>query len=242
LTIAPRLQRLTGVALVLTAAAAVLGSSFGDPLIESHDDREKFIEQVENAADRIPVIYAFQIVEVARGFLAVAAGVGLYLLLRERARGVGLAGLLLFVLSGVFAAGQAFVGAGMVRAADDYVGGGLAGIGSGSEDVLELIRVLAVLHFGNFLTAFAALGIGAAAFGFGLAWSAGIAPRWLGWLGLLAGGLLVLTPLAVTVDVLFFPFFFGAILTIVWLLAAGLWLALRPPGARAGVGRQHSLG
>jgi hypothetical protein len=54
---------------------------------------------------------------------------------------------------------------------------------------------------------------------------------WLGWLGLVAGVLLLLTPLAVTVEVLFLPFFFGAILTIAWLLAAGLWLALRPPVA-----------
>jgi hypothetical protein len=107
-------------------------------------------------------------VEVAAGFLAVAAGLGLYLL-RERARGMALAGLLLLVISCVLEAGKAFVGAGMVRAADDYGGGGLAGIGSGSEDVLELIRVLAVLHF-------------------------------------------------------------GTILTLIWFLATGLWLALRPPG------------
>jgi hypothetical protein len=32
----------------------------------------------------------------------------------------------------------------VVRAADDYMGGGLAGIGTGSNDALELIRVLAV--------------------------------------------------------------------------------------------------
>ena len=227
----PRLQRLTGVALVLTALAVVLGALLGDPLIESHDDKEKFLEQVETAADRIPVVYAFQIVEVASGFLTVAAGLGLYLLLRERARAMALAGLLLFVLSCVFEAGRAFVGAGMVRAADDYVGGGLTGIGSGSEDVLELIRVLGVLHFANFLTAFATLGMGAAAFAYGLAWSTGAVPRWLGWLGLVAGALLVLTPLAVTADVLFVPFFFGAILTFAWLLAAGLWLVLRAPVA-----------
>jgi hypothetical protein len=238
----PRLQRLTGVALLLTGLAVALGAVLGDPTIENHDDREKFVEQVEAAADRIPVIYAFQVVEVVGGFLAATAGLGVYLMLRERARGAGLAGLLLFVVSGVFAAGRAFVGAGMVRAADDYVGGGLAGIGSGSEDVLELIRVLAALHFGNFLTAFAALGIGAAAFAFGLAWSTAVVPRWLGWLGVLAGGLLVLTPLAVTVDVLFFPFFFGAVLTIVWLLASGLWLALRSPGVRTAAGQQGSLG
>jgi hypothetical protein len=154
-------------------------------------------------------------------------------MLRERARGMALPGLLLFVLSCVFNVGRAFVGAGMARAADDYVGGGLAGIGSGSEDVLELIGVLAVLHFGNFLAAFATLGIGAAAFAHALAWSTGVAPRWLGWLGLLAGALLVLTPLAVTADILFLPFFVGVILTIAWLLAAGVWLALRPPSASA---------
>jgi hypothetical protein len=238
----PWLQRLTGGTLLLTALALVLGAVLGDPTIESYDDREKFLEQVENAADRIPVIYAFQVVEVVSGFLTIAAGLGLYLLLRERARGAGLAGLVLFAVSSVFEAGRAFVGAGMVRAADDYLGGGLVGIASGSEDVLELIRVLGVLHFGYFLTAFATLGIGAAAFAYGLAWLTGIAPRWLAWLGLLAGVLLVLTPLAVTVDVLFLPFFFGAILTLVWLLAAGLWLALSPPGARVADGEQGSPG
>lgn len=154
--------------------------------------RRSFVEQVENATDRIPVIFAFQVVEVASGFLTLAAGVALYLLLRERARVTALAGLLLFAVSCVSEIGRAFVGAGMVRAADDYSGGGLAGIGSGSGDVLELIRVLAILHFGYFLTAFAALGLGAAAFAYGLAWSTGIAPRWLGWFGLAAGALLVL--------------------------------------------------
>jgi succinate dehydrogenase/fumarate reductase cytochrome b subunit len=84
--ISARLHRVTGVALLLTGLAVVLGALFGDPTIESHDDREKFVEQIENAVDRIPVIYAFQVVEVASGFLTVAAGLGLYLVLRDRAR------------------------------------------------------------------------------------------------------------------------------------------------------------
>jgi succinate dehydrogenase/fumarate reductase cytochrome b subunit len=226
-----RLQRITGVALVATALSVVLGAVLGDPTIESHDDREKFVEQVENAADRIPVIYVFQGVEVVSGFLTLAAGLGLYLVLRERARVAALSGLLLFVVSCMFEAGRAFVGAGMIRAADDYLGGGLAGIGTRSTDVLELIRVLAVLHFGYFLSAFAALGLGAAAFAYGLAWPTGILPRWLGWLGLVAGTLLLLTPLAVTIDILFLPFFVGAILTVVWLLDAGLTLSLRRRGS-----------
>jgi hypothetical protein len=231
-----RLQRLTGFTLVLTVLAAVLGSSLADPAIESHDDRAKFLEQVEDTADRIPVIYVFQVVQVASALLTVAAGLGLYLMLRERARASGLAGLLALLASAVFVAWEAFVGAGMVRAADDYAGGGLGGIGRGSEDVLELIRVLAVLHFATFLTAFATLGMGAAAFAYGLAWATEAAPRWLGWLGVVAGLLLLFTPLALTIDVLFFPFFFGATLTLVWLLAAGVWLLLRPPAA-AGIAR-----
>jgi len=220
-------HRLTGVALVLTGLAVLLGALLGDPTIESHDDRERFVQQVESAADRIPVVYAFQIVEVVSGFLTLAAGVGLYVLLREAARATALTGLLFFTVSCVLETGRAFIGAGMIRAADDYTGGGLEGIGSGSEDLLEFIRVLAVVHFGFFLTAFAALGLGAAAFAYALGWSTHVAPRWLGWLGLAAGALLLLTPLAVTTDVLFLPFFVGSILTILWLFAAGLWLAIR---------------
>lgn len=224
------LQRLTGLALLLTAVAVIVGHLFGDPTVESHDDRAKFLEEVENAADRIPAIYAFQVVEVVTVLPAVLAAVGLYLIVRERAAAAALAGLLLFALSGVFHAGTGIVGAGMLRAADDFAGGGLGGIGTGSPDALELIRVLAVLHFGNFLAGFATLGLGAAAFAYGLAWPAGLLPRWLGWLGLVAGALLLFTPLAVTVDLLFLPFFLGAILTLVWLLAGGLWLTLRSPG------------
>jgi hypothetical protein len=89
-----RAERITGVLLVLTAAATVLGN-IGDPYVESHDDRTKFVEQVTDAADRIPLIYVFQAADVVRVFMAVGAGVGLYLLLRQRARGVGLAGLLM---------------------------------------------------------------------------------------------------------------------------------------------------
>jgi hypothetical protein len=227
------LTRLTGIALILTGITAALGATLGDPAIESHNDRERFVEQVADAADRIPAAYAFQIMDVGRGLLALAAAVGLYLLLRERSRGATVLGLALLAVSGVLAALTAIVGAAMVRAADDYAGGGLAEIGTGSHDTLELIRVLAVVHFGTFLTGFAALGIGGAAFAYGLARTRMIS-RWLGRLGLSGGALLLLTPLAVVADLLFLPFFVGAILTLIWLLAAGLSLALRSPDTAAG--------
>jgi hypothetical protein len=63
----------------------------------------------------------------------------------------------------------------------------------------------------------------------------GFAPRWLGWLGLVADTLLLLTLLTVTADILFRPFFFGAMLALVWLLATGLSLVLRTRGAASAV-------
>lgn len=49
-------QRPTGLALLLTALAVLLGALLGGPTVESHDDRERYVEQVESAADRIPVV------------------------------------------------------------------------------------------------------------------------------------------------------------------------------------------
>jgi hypothetical protein len=113
------LTRLTGIALILTGITAALGATLGDPAIESHNARERFVEQVGDAAGRIPAAYAFQIMDVGRGLLALAAAVGLYLLLRERSRGATVLGLALLAVSGVLAALTAIVGAAMVRAADD---------------------------------------------------------------------------------------------------------------------------
>jgi hypothetical protein len=42
-----RLQRLTGVTIVLVALAGDLGHILGDPTIESHDDRVKFVAEVQ---------------------------------------------------------------------------------------------------------------------------------------------------------------------------------------------------
>jgi hypothetical protein len=226
-------QRAAGIALILAAVGYVLGIVVGDPAVEEYETRETLASKVEDVADRIPAIYAFQIVAVAGSFFAVAGGLGLYLMLRERARGPALAGLLLFLVSAVFNAGTAMVGAGMTLAADDFAGGGIEGVGSGADSTLQLIRSLGAIHFASFLTAFAALGLGAASFAHSLVWQAGVAPRWLGWLGLVAGALMLFTPFAIATVVFFLPFLLGTILTIVWLLSAGIWLALRAPAAVA---------
>jgi hypothetical protein len=223
------MPRLFGIALILAALGYVLGLLLGDPAIEDPETKEALVERVEDVSDRIPTIYVFQVVGVVASVFLLGAGLGLYLLLGDRARGAGLAGLLLFVLSAVFNGVLAMVGAAMTLAADDYTGGGLAGIGSESDSTLELIRSFAVFHFACFLAGFGALGLGCGSFAYGLAWQAAILPRWLGWLGVVAAALAALTPLAVTATLLFLPFFIGAILTVVWLLASGVWLTLRAP-------------
>jgi hypothetical protein len=219
-----RLRRVTGLALVVLAVLIPVAMSLSDPAVEDHDDRRMFVQQVENAADRVPVIYVFQVIDVARGLLTAAAGVGLYMLLRRRTIGLGLVGLVMALMSGVFAAATAFVGAGMTTAAQDYVAGRLDGIGTGSLELLEMIRVLAIVHFASFMTALSALGLGILAFSRALAWSTATIPKWLGRAGLVAGTLLCLPWLTFINELLFIPFFVGIVAGMIWLFIAGIKL------------------
>jgi hypothetical protein len=221
---ARRLRRRTGWLMLLTALSLLLTVSLSDPAIEEHHVRRLFIEQVEKAADRAPGIYVFQVIEVARGFLMAALGVSLFVLLRGAAPALSLTGLVMFAMSGLFAAGAAFVGAGTTTAAQLYRGGHLEGTGAGSVDLLATIEVLSVLHFGFFLAAFAGLGLGIAAFSRSLQ-SSSERRRWLIGLGLVSGALLCLGSLTFINEFLFIPFFIGGILSIAWLVAMGIRLA-----------------
>lgn len=220
-----KLARFTGVMLLVTTLAVFVTFNFSDPGIDSADDKEAFARQVADAAARMPGIGAAHVVQVALAALAALVGVGLYQLVRRRAPGPGLAGLLMLVLWGSFAAVQGMVAAAMVTAAQGYVEGGLAE--AGSDQALALIHALGRVHFGTFLTSEAALGIAVAVFSYALAWPAGLLPRWLGWLGLVAGGLHGLVPLALLQELFFLPWFLGTVLTVVWLLITGSWLVIR---------------
>lgn len=220
---ARRLRRVTGILMLLTALSLIVALSLSDPAIEEHHVSRAFMEQVERTADRAPAIYVFQVVEVARGFLVAATGVGLYLMLRSSAPGLSLAGLVMFGMSGVFGAGTAFIGAGTATAAQLYAGGHLEGIGAGSTDLLAVIQVFTILHFAFFLAAFAGLGLGIATFSRSLT-SSKAAPRWLIRLGLISGVLLCLSWLTFINEFLFIPFFIGVILSLVWSITMGIRL------------------
>lgn len=225
---AVRVRRATGILLLFTAIAIILAAVLSDPAIEEHHVARSFVQQVERAAERAPMIYVFQVVDVARGLLTAAAGVGLFMILRRQAPGLSLAGLVMFTMSGVFAAGTAFIGAATTSAAQLYVGGHLEGTGAGSSDVLALIQVLSVLHFGFFLTAFAALGVGVAAFSRSLA-STARPSRWVTRLGVVSGVLVCTSWLTLINEILFLPFFFGGVLSVIWLATVGVRLTGRGP-------------
>lgn len=218
-----RLRRTTGILLIVTAVAIAVGVTLSDPAIEEHHIGTRFIEQVEKVADRSPAIYAFQIAEVARGLLMAAVGVCVFLMLRRGTPGLGLTAMMTFSISGVFAVGTAVVGAGLTSAAQLYSGGHLSGIGAGSADVLAVVQVFTILHFGFFLAMFAALGIAIAVTARSLAWLSAV-PRWQSRLGLTAGVLLCTSWLTTIHELLFLPFFFGGLLALVWLVVTGIRL------------------
>lgn len=229
-----KLIRFTGATLLVTPLALFVAFWYSDPGVESRDDRAAFIEEVTGAADKVPTIGVAQAVQGLLALLAVAAGVGLYLLLRRRAPGLGLAGLLVLVLWGAFSAVQAMVGAAMVRAAEVYVDGGP--VEPGSDQSLTLIDALGTVHFGTFIASGTLLGLAVLLFAVGLSWPTGLAPRWLGWLGLVAGGLSALLLLAWAQEVFFLAWFLGNILAVVWLVATGVrFVLIRPSRVDLGV-------
>lgn len=100
------------------------------------------------------------------------------------------------------------------------------GTGAGSSDLIAMIQLFTILHFGFFLTTFVVLGLGIAAFSRSLAWSKS-APRWVGRLGLASGALLCTSWLTFINDLLFLPFFISGLLSLVWLITTDIRLTRR---------------
>ncbi|MBB1258428.1 hypothetical protein [Streptomyces alkaliterrae] len=61
-------------------------------------DREKFIDEVARVVDRAPWIGVALWLQAAMAGLAVVVGVGLYLLIRRRAPGLALGGMVVLLL------------------------------------------------------------------------------------------------------------------------------------------------
>lgn len=228
--------RFTGGTLVLTAAALFVGFTFADPGFETDDTRE-FAQHAVEVAGRAPGIVVAQAIQILLAALTVLAGVSLYLLVRRSAPGLGLAGLLMLVLTGVMSAVEGMVGVAMVSASQTYADGGL--VAAGEDQTLELINTLGRIHWASWLGVAVLLGLAAVTFGYAMAWPARFIPRWLGGIGITGGVLLALVPLTLVHWVFFFGLMLGMLLVLGWLLVTAIWLIARASRIEAEVVRAY---
>ena len=216
--------RWTGSGLLVLALLLLAGTTFADPGAEA-ETAGALASEVVAIHDRVPLIVAAQAAQVATVVVAALTGAGLFTLVRRSSPGLGLVGLLMLVLGGLAAALQGMVGMGMVTAAAEYAEGGL--VSAGSEYLLGTVVVLSTLHWATWLLGWPLLGVAVAAFGYALPRAYGAVPRWLGWIGSAAGGLLALAPLMALLWPFFFAWALGCLTLLVWLVAAGVVLLAR---------------
>ncbi|MBB1244263.1 hypothetical protein GL263_11930 [Streptomyces durbertensis] len=220
-----RRARFTGGVLLLTTVVFFIALIGADPGIEEHDNRERFIDEVAKVADRVPWIGIALGLQAAMAGLAVAVGVGLYLLARRRAPGLALGGMIMLLLWGLFSALQAMFGGGMVIAAQDYLEPRL--IEAESDAVLELLNVMSVPHVISFLATWIALALAVGAFSLAYFRIAPLGGRWFGWVGVVAAVAVLLFPVGFALEPLFGVPFVGALVLLLWLVGFGIWLIVR---------------
>jgi hypothetical protein len=220
--------RWAGAGLLALALALFVGQVFGDPGIEA-ETAAAMSSDVGEVHDRTPWIVVAQVVQVATAPIAVVAGVGLYLPLRRTRPGLGLAGLLLLTIGGLVMALQGLVGMSVVMASTQYTTGEL--VTAQSEYLVGVVLALTAVHWGTWLSGWALLGLAVAALGSGLAWGTRVLPRWTGWIALAGGALTLLGSLTLPLNVwlFFFVWLLGALVLLVWMVAAGLVLLIRAP-------------
>jgi len=230
-----RLNRLTGIALLLFALLTVLSVvlSFGmgdaDPI-----EKEEIAELLTNINDNEAAVVGSVALAVATdAILGFVVAVGLYLTFRGRDRVLALIG-----FASVIAAGAGFMASdagrlAMVFLADDFVNGGPEGVGANSAVILEVARAVGITAGLAEQIAATAFGFALLAFGALIAWSpvgtAAAPPRWLGWIAAISGVAFILSWLIAVTESAFVLFIVAGLGALIFFVVLGAWLLARPP-------------
>jgi hypothetical protein len=225
-----RPTRLTGIVLIafaITIVVAVIAGGIaggdGDPF--ARDEIDDLLIDMEESRGAAIVSLIFSILGHA-GF-GIAAAAALYLLLRDRGRAVALSGFAFILLAqAVWLIEDASYNL-LINLASDFADGGPEGVAAGDLQILRDARTVGILASSAQILGVTALGLGIIAFSAIIGWAqAGSVnpPRWLGWVGLIAGVTAVLSWLVALGD--FGGIFFGlsGLFTLIWLVGLGVWL------------------
>lgn len=207
------IERITGV-LLLVVIPVIIVTAVTDSGVDTRVD--EFRGSLEDAADE----EARNFVSAGFGFLMsglfVAIGAALYVTFRSYERFLSLLGAFGFLAAGVsfmlsMAAGLAFT-----ELASEF--GDASGVEA--DQIVPAARAVALASDWSLLAGFAFFGLGLLALGILIVRRRPL-PRWLGWLAAISG---VLTAVG---GPTWFLLILGLLLSFVWLIVAGGWLAWR---------------
>ncbi|HZP26821.1 MAG TPA: hypothetical protein VFB90_07215 [Dehalococcoidia bacterium] len=230
-----RLNRLTGIVLLLTAIATVLVIVFGmnsdaDPFKKTEID--DFLRDIDD--NRKAMVFGLAVDVVIHSGLGLALAGLLYLLFRGRDRLLALFGFGFLLAAFIASIASGAINAALILVAHDFVKGGPGGMAAGDPAILEVGRALAVSSILVDQSSLTAFGLAVLSFGALITWAplgAGAnPPRWLGWFAMLGGLAFVLSWLIAITDAAFVLFIVGGLASLIWMVVLGVWL-LRTPDA-----------
>lgn len=229
---ADRLPRLGGLVFLLLSIGVVVGAVLSMTVTSNEPftrgDVRGYLQDIDShRAAFILNLIASVCVDAVLGILAAAT---LFLLLRDRARALATAALVLIVgASAVSMVGDAVSGV-LLNIARDFAHGGPPGVDAGSAQTLEVGRALGMIQGVAMEVGWTALSSGILLFGIIIAWGPSGAvnpPRWLGFVAVVSGVVGYLTWLVAVSDAAFVVFLVSAISQLVFVAGMGLWLLTR---------------
>lgn len=241
--ISQRVVRIAGIAMIVSAILMVVsvGLTAAGTSEKSPFERDEVAEFLTDTYDDKDLLAAAGAVGIVNdGVFVLTVGAALYVLFRDRNP-------LLATMAGLAIAATAAISlivdisnVLLTAIAEDYVEGGVGGAAAGDPAALELGRYVGMITFAFTNLLFTPAGLAFLSIGMLLVSAPqGLInpPKWLGWVGVVAGLAMWLSWLVVAVDAGFIFFPINLVATLVFLIGLGIWLIqhsdLQPAPMRA---------